>query len=183
MNLSLASPRDEFEVIERYILLLLGVSDKPIPSLLHLEKELFILSNFNPKLKKFLSFFKHYYGPYSDNVRDLVKDPMYLKNAWVTGDKIEITPEGKKLFNEIVKSFENNINFKKLLAAMKLVREMYDKLTKEELLFLIYITYPEFREKSKVSKKLLSLENKRRLAGALLKKGVVTKKRYEEIVG
>ena len=157
MNLRLANPRDEFEVIERYILLLLGVTDRPIPSLLHLEKELFILSNFNPKLKRFLNFFKHYYGPYSDDVRDLIKDPMYLKNAWVVGEKIKITQKGKKLFNEIVNSFKSDINFRKLLAAMKLVREMYDKLSRDELLFLIYITYPEFREKSKVSEKLCLL--------------------------
>ena len=66
---------------------------------------------------------------------------------------------------------------------MKLVREMYDKLSRDELLFLIYITYPEFREKSKVSEKLLAPREKKRLASALLKKGIITKKRYEEIVG
>lgn len=37
-----------------------------------------------------------------------------------------------------------------ILAAMKMVRELYDKLTPEELLLLIYDTYPEYREKSNV---------------------------------
>ena len=33
---------DELEIIERYILLLLGILDRPIPSSLHLQKELFV---------------------------------------------------------------------------------------------------------------------------------------------
>jgi len=146
--------------------LLLGVLDKPIPSSLHLQKELFVLSQANPKIKKKICFEKHYYGPYSQDLAELVKDPMYYKEAFNLGNfgKIIITDEGKKIFLNIVESYKDKSRFSELLAMMRMTRELYDKLTKNELLFLIYITYEEFKEKSKVSKSILSRDNRVRLA-------------------
>ena len=69
-----------------------------------------------------------------------------------------------------------------MLAMMKMTRQIYDKLTIEELLLLIYVTYEEFKEKSKVSKRILSKNNRNRLAHNLFKKGVITETRYNELV-
>lgn len=45
----------EKEAME-YIILLLGVDNKPVPSMLHLQMELFILSKVNPKLQALFNF-------------------------------------------------------------------------------------------------------------------------------
>ncbi len=86
---------DEVEVIERYIILLLGILDQPIPTLIHLEKELFILSRVNPIISKVLTFEKHYFGPYSDDVRELVVHPSYYSGAYEYDTKISLTDIGK----------------------------------------------------------------------------------------
>lgn len=175
---------DELEVIERYILLLLGVLDKSIPTPYHLQKELFVLSQANPKIKKIFNFEKHYYGPYSQDLAELVKEPLYYKEAYnlEKSGKISITEKGKKLFQEIVNRYKENIKFSEMLALMKMTRQIYDKLTTEELLLLIYVTYEEFKEKSKISKRILSKNNRNRLAHNLFKKGVITETRYNELV-
>jgi hypothetical protein len=62
---------------------------------------------------------------------------------------------------------------------MKMIRELYDKLSKDELLFLIHVTFPEFRKRSTYFDKLLA--KKKKLAKSLLKKGLITEKRFKEL--
>jgi len=168
------------ENIERYIILLLGVEEKPIPSIFHLEKELFILSKANPNVAKNLQFVPHSYGPYSDVIRNLVDDSYYIA---VNNGRIYLNDAGKKMYEELVKTSEEkgNPRFKQFLAMLKMIRKIYDKLSTDELLFLIYITYPEFRENSVYYEELI--KKKEMLASSLLRKGLITKQRYLEIVG
>ena len=65
---------------------------------------------------------------------------------------------------------------------MKLVRRLYEKLTTDELLFLIYATYDEYTEKSHKAKSLLTKKSRMRFAQQLLEKGVITKSRFLELV-
>jgi len=174
---------DKLEIVERYIILLLGIVDRPIPSILHLEKEIFILTRANPKIERFVPFIKHYKGPYSDVINDLVRNPIYHTNAFeIINGKIYLTPKGKKIFNELVKTHEKDERFRELLATLKMIRNLYDRLSEEELLLLIYTTYSDYTEKSEVSDKLLSKEKRSEIARRLLKKGVITEKRYREIL-
>ncbi len=174
---------DRLKIVENYIILLLGIVDRPVPSILHLEKEMFILSRTNPVVANFVPFIKHYKGPYSDVLKELIDSPLYYKDAYkVVNGRILLTPEGKKLFEEIVKANEKNERFRQLLGTLKMIRELYDRLSDEELLLLVYITYPDFREKSNVSDRLLAPEKREEIARKLLKKGLITEKRYREIV-
>ena len=174
-------PQDENEVIERYILLFLGVVDRHIPSILHLEKEIFISSNFNPKIKEFVHFEKHYEGPYSQEIKELVEYPLYFISAWeIENGKIKITQKGKELFKKLVEIFKDDPKFNRVLEAIRMIRELYDKLTREELLLLIYITFPEYREKSKVFDRVY--KKKKEITKSLFRKGLITEKRYKEIL-
>jgi uncharacterized protein YwgA len=171
---------DENEIIERYIILFLGVDKQPIPSILHLEKEIFILSNFNNVIKNFFNFQKHYYGPFSQELKESIEEPQYFSDAWtVEGNKIEITEKGKQIFQKLLDEYRGNKKFSEVLEAIKLVRRMYEKLSREELLFLVYITYPEYRIKSQIFDEVYTKKDK--IALSLLKKGLITKERYEEI--
>jgi len=165
------------EIIERYIILLLGVDDKPIPSIFHLEKELFILCKANPNVARNLEFIPHSYGPYSDVVRNLVYDSSYIT---IINGRIYLNDAGRKIYEELVKTYGENPRFKQFLELLKMIRRIYDKLSTEELLFLIYITYPEFRENSVYYEELVKKKDK--LASSLLRKGLITKQRYLEIV-
>ncbi|MGQ4834479.1 MAG: hypothetical protein ACP6IS_11380, partial [Candidatus Asgardarchaeia archaeon] len=70
--------------------------------------------------------------------------------------------------------------FKQFLALMGMVRDLYDRLSVDELLFLIYITYPKYIKYSIKYKDLM--RKKKSLAESLLRKGLITPKRYEEIL-
>ena len=174
---------DRLEVLEMYIILLLGVLDRPIPSKEHLHKELFVLSRSNPKVGEILSFEKHYKGPYSPDVAEIMRSPLYYREAFYFDKKgrCHLTDEGRKIYENIVREYGKNEKFQAFLAAMKMIRELYERLSVDELLFLIYISYPEYREKSLFFEKLLS--RKRELAESLWKKGLITEKRFKEIVG
>jgi len=141
--------KNELEVIERYIILLLGVKDKPIPSFLHIEKELFIFSNLNPIVKKFITFTTSSNGPSFDELKEILEYPFYYPSAWEIikkGEKEEIrlTPKGKEIFKKICDLFKNDEKFISNLEALKTIRDFYEKLSKDKLLSLIYVTFPEF---------------------------------------
>ncbi|MCZ7382160.1 MAG: hypothetical protein O8C64_11410 [Candidatus Methanoperedens sp.] len=175
--------------LENLILLVIGVIDRKI-SFLHLEKEVFLLWNFHPKIKYFLTFIKHYRGPYSKEIQEAIHDPVYLENHWIyssppKGDKlsggyVELTNTGKKEYKRLAEAIKDNDELLHLFTGIKMVRELYDKLTIKELLLLIYDTYPEYIEKSNVYKDIL--REKKPLADGLIKKGIIDTERYESLL-
>ncbi len=174
------------KIVEDYIVSLLGSKEKSCPTIWHLQKELFIFTKMNPKAKPLFNFVKHYEGPFSQIVQDSLKEPVYYEDAFDTKPNGEIclTDEGKKIFSDLRNRYMHDEKFIRLLHSFKLIRDIYDKLTKEELLFLIYVTYPEYIEFSNIYDRLVKNEEKRmRLSRNLLKKGLITEDRYKELIG
>lgn len=172
------------EEAEKYIILLLGVKDNPIPSLWHLQKEMFMASRAIPKVNEFFDFEKHYNGPFSPKLQEITKEPLYYDEAYQIHPNlaVSLTQSGKTLFKKIINEYKNNEKFSNLLKTLKLTREVYDKLGKEELLFLIYRTYPEYIEVSNIYDRLVKNKEKRiRLANSLFSKGLITEERYDEL--
>ena len=175
--------------LEHLILLLLGAHDQKI-SILHLEKETFFLWNFHPDIKKFMNFISHYRGPYSEEIEQIIRNPFNLINCWtyipparydtLTGGYVELTPKGRHEYQRLYAASSANPQMEPILAAMKMVRELYDKLTPEELLLLIYDTYPEYQKKSNVFDGIQ--KSKKRLADNLVKKGFIDEDRYADLV-
>lgn len=170
---------------EKYIILLLGALNKPIPSIWHIQKELFILTKFNPKVQGLFNFEKHYQGPYSQSLQALIEEPAHNADAYTCDQRgYYLTVVGKIVFEAIVSEYKNNEKFTELMNALRLIREMYDPLSKDELLFLVYVTYPEFAEASQEYDRLVNNKhNKIRLARGLLARGIVTQERYQELIG
>ena len=175
--------------LEHLILLLLGARDQKI-SILHLEKEAFFLWNFHPDIKKFMSFISHYRGPYSEEIQQVIRNPFHLINCWtyippawhdtMSGGYVELTPQGRSEYQRLYAASSANPQMEPILAAMTMVRELYDKLSKEELLLLIYDTYPEYQKKSDVFETIR--KSKKRLANDLVRKGFISEDRYEELI-
>ena len=132
---------NDAEFVERYMILLLGVNDDSLPSDLHLQKEIFLLSNFKEIVAESFNFQKHYFGPYSQVLDEALKNPAYFPSAFNFNEKrIFLTNTGKKEFISMVKKFSKEKDFQIILSSLKLLRSLYDKLTRDELLFLIYET-------------------------------------------
>lgn len=173
------------KIVEEYIVSLLGSEERSCPTIWHLQKEIFIFMKMNPKAKQLFNFVKHYEGPYSQIVQDSLKEPMYYEDAFETKQNGEIclTDEGKKIFRDLRNKYAHDGKFIRLLHSFKLIRDIYDKLTKEELLFLIYVTYPEYVEFSSIYDRLVKDQEKRmQLSENLLKKGLITADRYKELI-
>ena len=165
---------DNQKGLENLILLVLGAKDSKI-SMLHLEKEVFILWNFDPSIKVYLHFIEHYRGPYAPEIPETIKDPVYYYNDWVylppknkdylSGGYAKLTDNGRKNYKKILSKIKHNNNpdLMHLLTAIQMVRQLYDKLSFKELLLLIYDAYPRYikasqefnkinRERNKISK-------------------------------
>lgn len=175
---------DSVEVIERYIILLLGVRDRPIPTATHVQKELFALTRANPRMAERIPFDRHYLGPYSEDVRSISMEPIYHSDAYVMDERnrLHLTDGGREVFDRLVSDNSGDPRFQELLAMMAMVRDLYDDLTVDEVLFLVYVTYGEYTERSSRARELLSPSARRRLASSLLEKGAITSERYVELV-
>ena len=176
--------QDIVPFIEKYVILLLGSMERPVPSPVHLQKEIFILSRAVKKIEDYIVFEKHYFGPYSVDLDNASKDPTYYPSAYnYTRNGYELTDKGHEYFFRIVNANKDNDKFQDFLAIVRMVRELYDVLSQDELLFLVYSTYGEdYTRFSSVSKKLLEPKKAKEIAKGLLSKGMITKSRYEELV-
>jgi hypothetical protein len=171
---------------ERYIVLLLGAVERPIPTVWHLQKEMFILSQTVDRVKELFYFEKHYEGPYSQLLQELAQDPIYLPDAYAfdRAGRIFLTDTGMKVLRDIVRKYESNERFVRAFNAMKLVRGLYDRLSRDQLLFLIYVTYPDFVENSSIYEKLVGNKERREsLIQGLFDQGAITDERRKELLG
>lgn len=176
--------------LENFMLLVLGVCDRKI-SLLHLEKEVFLLWNFDKSIKPYLNFIKHFRGPFSKEIQETILNPFYLEDTWIyfspsrkdhlSGGYVELSEKGKREYRKLLDKIRKNGEVLHLIAGIKMVRELYDKLSLEELLLLVYDTYPEYIRKSTVYKEIEN--NKSQIANDLKKKGIVDFERYTSLTG
>lgn len=166
----------EEELQKSVIALLLSGDDKPISSKINFQKELFILVNSFPKFKELFDFKSHMYGPYSNNAETIIESHIDLFDIDQKG--LQLTNEGKK-YSEHAKRELNPSNRELLLKNIHLIRKIYDKLNDQEFMFLIYNTYG-YTDKSDVFFDLM--RDKERIAKSLYRKGVITYKKYIELL-
>lgn len=172
---------------EWLILLVLGLFPDTKMSMLHLEKEVFILWNFHPMIKDLISFVAHYRGPYSSEIRDIIIEPMYLTDSWeyippksgdsLSGGFVILTSEGHKKYIKYYQALLEDEDLHSLLAGIKIVRTVYDDLSDEELLLLVYDAYPDFRAKSEVADDIY--KKRFELTSKLLKRGIISEEKAE----
>jgi len=168
-------------VIEQSIILLLGANERPVRSMLLLEKEVFLLTEAIPKFRKAIPFSAHYKGPYSQEVKELAIDPVYYKDAIDLNNGIRLTTKGKEAYKEIIEELKASPLYNSIITALKLIRTLYDKLSDNELLLLIYNSYPKYTKKSAISDEIY--RDKEHLSQSLLKKRLITEERYAELSG
>jgi len=185
------------KLIEESLILLIGVVDRPVPSMLHLEKEFFILHLVVPNFKKIIRFRKHYFGPYSSDLREAIQNPIEYEGAFTfeigkvrifrnftktMETNICLTSQGKEYYKKLVNLIKTDPKGSTLLGILKSIRELYDRLSPEELLLLIYLTHRDYTETSEIASKILDFKERRRIATKLYEKGLISKDRCKEIV-
>ncbi|MPL77885.1 hypothetical protein SDC9_23745 [bioreactor metagenome] len=172
---------------EWLILLVLGAAPEREISMLHLEKEVFLLWKFHPSIPQFITFVAYQRGPYSSEIRDAITAPYYLTEEWeyrpptkkddLTGGFVFLTLDGIKKYKDYYAKMLKKEDMRSLLAGIRIVRTTYDELSPEELLLLIYDTYPDFRTKSEVAKEIYDQRDK--IVEKLYKRGIVSESKAE----
>jgi uncharacterized protein YwgA len=170
---------EEFTLLEKTILVLLYLKEKsPIFGKLRLQKMIFLISQDFEKLRDELDFEPHRYGMYDQTIDDMVEG--LELDGFVTVDennnKITLTQKGIEKAKEILKEFSE-----KEIETIEEVKELFEDLTEDEILALLYFKFPEF---AKYSEKLGEITRKRKeLAISLYKKGKVSLEAASEIAG
>ena len=164
---------------------MLGAAEGPIPSPEHLQKEVFLLCEAVPKLKDLFLFEPHYKGPFSQSLYEEARDPFFNSSAYAydSSGRLVLTVEGKRKYDSMARQYNSDARFGKVVQSMKLIRSLYDRLTRDELLLLIYVTYREYIVLSNVYDSLVRDPARRKsLADSLLEKGAITEDRHKEIL-
>ena len=143
-----------------------------------------MLAKANPKLGPLIGFEPHYNGPYSPRLQEASFEPFHRAGAYkVDGaGKMRLTEEGKRIFDKKVADAGPQSKLADLLIVAEMIRMLYDKLSVDELLFLIYNTYPEETEHSNIRGCFKDDSVRRRLAGSLLEKDMITPGRRDELI-
>lgn len=167
---------EEEDIRKKVIVLLLSGAKKAINSKVNFQKELFLLVKSFPNFQSIFGFIPHRLGPYSNNAEFTIENHPDLFEFDKKG--LELTIDGRVFGEEVLKELSPEKK-DKLLKSIKLIRSIYDQLTDDEFMFLIYKTYG-YTINSDVFEKLM--KKKDVIATRLYKKGVVTYKRYKELL-
>ncbi|MHB8565699.1 MAG: hypothetical protein ACYC7D_05220 [Nitrososphaerales archaeon] len=172
------------EDAERLIILMIGSSSRPVPTFIHMQKEMFLLSRSFPKIEDTFHFETHYYGAYSQHLDESIKEPLYYPNSYSYDKRgIFLYGEGKSNFESFARKYKSSESFQLILSSMKMTREIYDKLTYNEFLLLMYLTYPRYIAKSVIFSGLVEDESKKNsLLQSIKRKGLLTDDRFNELM-
>jgi hypothetical protein len=161
---------------KKLIAILLSGADKPITSKVNFQKELFLLIRAMPQFESLFDFMSHRLGPYSNSAEHVIENNPELFIADNKG--IYLSDEGKRFSSSVQKEMRPE-NFERLIQSIQFIRTIYDHLTDDEFMFLVYMTYG-YTEKSDRFDALL--KQKKKLADSLLRKKIITHQRYEELL-
>ena len=168
---------DEEEAFRRKLIaLLLSGADQPIPSKVNFQKELFLLIKAMPQFESIFDFIPHRLGPYSNSAERIIE---INSDLFVADNKgIYLSDDGKRFKSSVQKEMRPE-NLEQLMQSIEFIRSVYDHLTDDEFMFLVYMTY-DYTEKSDRFDALL--KKKKQLADGLLRKKIITNHRHLELL-
>jgi predicted HTH domain antitoxin len=134
----------ELSIVEKYILMLLYAHEGKCKGKLWLQKEMFELAKVFKDLAEELDFAAFDYGPYSEALaeyNDMLENSGFIKD-------LSLTDKGY----EVAKQLWENFKDKEIIKATS---EFLESLDEDELLLYVYVTSPEYAEKSDVKEKIM----------------------------
>ena len=167
----------EMSNLQKYIVLLLHANDnEPIKGNTWFQKELVLIAENVEEIGEEASFDSDMYGPWSENAKEQLEDLEMDEVVSKEGNKIWLSPLGKKIAARLQKEVpEEHIE---MISDFK---ELLNDLPDEEVLTLIYFTFPKFTEESLVKEKIE--KNRLKTAISLYKKEKISLQRAAEISG
>jgi len=154
----------------KYTLALLNISkDKTIHGSLRLHKILFMVSRGVPELLEDDTYSPHDFGPFSEDVEESVIGFLEMENLLDIEHYDKSTVDYKLTQNgaQIAKRVFSNMSLEEKDNISR-VYNLFDELTSDEILFIVYFMYPETAKYSRVVENINN--NKLRLARSIYRK-------------
>ena len=171
---------EQLNYVDKFILLLLGAKNsESIPGPTHLQKEMYVLQNLFTELADETDYEPYFLGPYSEIVANEAEHLNDSDLIRAEPGKFELTSDGKKVF-DILKNKSNKEKIQKI----EEFKDLFNDLTKDELLAFIYFSYPSQNKLEKESIKYADLLQKRRkIAISLYQKDKISAQKAAQIAG
>jgi len=147
---------EEFTLLEKIILVLLYVRGRtPIVGKVRLQKLIFLISQDLKELRNELDFEAYKYGMYDQTIEDILEG-LELDGFIVVDEnnEVKLTSKGVEKAEMLLKSFTE-----REIKTIEEVKELFEGLSEDEILALLYSKFPEF---SKYSEKLREINRKRK---------------------
>lgn len=129
--------------------LLHELNNTPIYGNLKLQKELFLIIQNFPELKKIFQFESYFLGPHCFEIDTYIKELNQLELMGISKKKYQINQKGIDLIEYWEKKF---LTDKEKLAKIEIIfsriKKFINDIEKNELLTFIYTNYPDFRTES-----------------------------------
>jgi uncharacterized protein YwgA len=143
---------------------------------LKFQKEVFLISKNLSDIGKESSYEADYYGPYSETVAEEFKGLALDEVVQDNQTSIKLLPLGREIAKELVKNYN-----KKVLDIVSDFKKLLNNMSQEEILTLIYTSFPDYTEESVVKENVM--KNRVKIASQLYKKGKISLERASEVSG
>lgn len=163
--------------LQKYMILLLASNNNaPIRGNIWFQKELFLIAKNIKSIEEEAAFCSDMYGPYSENASEQLEELELDEIIKKDGSKIIISKTGEI----VAKNIQRNTP-KSIIAMIYEFKVLLNDLDNDEILALIYFTFPDYTEESLIINKII--QKRKEIAIRLYKKEKVSLQKASEIAG
>jgi len=168
---------EDMSELQQYIVLLLSSNNKEsIKGNTWFQKELFLIAKNITEIEEEASFISDFYGPFSENAKEQLSELELDEIVGKDGNKMFLS----KLGFQVAQKIEQKTP-KQRLEMISDFKNLLNDLNEDEVLTIIYFTFPEFTEESLVLDRIN--KNRKSVALKLYKKEKISVQRAAEIAG
>ncbi len=151
MKFSIEDIVEDLTDLDLAILQLLHAGDNaPLKGEVAFQNEMFLIADYIEKIREQAVFTPHIFGPYSEAAE---KGMGNLKSRGLVEEKYHeyhITPHGVAALNKAKSAFTAE-----QVEAIQGYKEFLNDLSRDEILLFVYVSYPDFIEKSAVYERVI----------------------------
>jgi uncharacterized protein YwgA len=125
-------------------------NNTPLKGEVVFQKEMFLIADYIEKIRELAKFIPHTFGPYSDAAENGMRN---LKSLGLVEEKYheyQITPQGVAALSKAKSAFTEE-----QVEAVQDYKEFLNDLSRDEILLFVYVSYPDFVEKSAVYERVI----------------------------
>nr|WP_321350345.1 UPF0175 family protein [uncultured Methanoregula sp.] len=151
-------------------------NDAPVKGEVAFQTEMFLIADYIEKISELAKFIPHTSGPYSEAAENGIRN---LKSLGLVEEKYHeyhITPHGVAALGKAKPVFTAE-----QIEAIQDYKEFLNDLSRDEILLFVYVSYPDFIEKSAIYERVV--RKRIPLAISLYKKGKVSLEKAAFLAG